>query len=149
MAHKLEPFKDQIGLFKANGESVRSIASKLSEMSGVKIAPSSVHHFLKGNGNGESKESPAVNPAPTVERVDNLQVRLDELKAQLDRIEGKIGLVWEDRGNGARVLRDRESGRGLCMQMEIRRADWYDPLLGVLFWTQEKCIDLWNWCRRA
>lgn len=97
MAHKLHPYREQIELLKANRESVRSIASKLSELSGEKIAPSTVHHFLKqGSGNGESKESIQIDQAAVLERLDYVAFRLDELEERLSEtkaIWGYLGVL--------------------------------------------------------
>lgn len=126
MAHKLDRFRDQIEVFKATGDSVREIARKLSEMSGEKVAASTVQWWLKqGNGNGESKESVQVDQAALVERLDHVQVCLDELAKQVTEINGQVHLVWEDWGDGARVLRStRGEGRALKMEISIPRP-WY------------------------
>ena len=84
MANKLD--RDQIEALKAEGLSVRKIAERLSELSGAKVSPSSVHYMLsKENGNGESKESVQVDQALVLERFDYVQVRLDDLTNQISR----------------------------------------------------------------
>jgi hypothetical protein len=50
-------------MLRASGDSVRGIAAKLSEMTGERIAPSSVHQYLKGTGNGTNSDGAADDPA--------------------------------------------------------------------------------------
>jgi hypothetical protein len=116
LSNRLDRYKQQILDFKAEGESVRSIAAKLTEASGERIAPSTVQHFLKqSNGNGESVQNDSAL----------ILAKMDEIKAQLDRIEY---LKLEDWGCGARVLRDTSTGRGLAFRGEIHPAPWWERL---------------------
>ena len=97
MANKLERFREQIEILKANGDSVRSIAAKLSSMSGERVAPSSVHQFLKvqqlptnqnGNGGFNAKsETNVEGDSPVLDgHVDSLEVRLDGIDQALNEI---------------------------------------------------------------
>ena len=84
MPHKLDRFAQQIFDFKSDGESVRSIAAKLTEASGEKIAPSSVQYFLKQESTiDESKTGVQVDQAAVLDALHNVQVHLDEFKTRL------------------------------------------------------------------
>src|SRR4030081_1432667 len=81
MANKASEYAGEILRLRAEGESVRSIATKLG------LPASSVHHLLKQeNGNDESKESASFDPAPILDAVNNVALRLDELSKEVKEI---------------------------------------------------------------
>ncbi|MBL8227334.1 MAG: hypothetical protein JNL98_02610 [Bryobacterales bacterium] len=81
MSAKLDAFAQEIAAMQAQGFSVRKIAERLSDLSGQHVASSSIHAWIRSNGNGEVKESRAVDPALVLERLDHVALRLDELEA--------------------------------------------------------------------
>ncbi len=89
MAHKLEPYKEQILDLKAAGDSVREIARKLSESSGERIAPSTVQYACKmwSNENGESKNDSEIDTGAVQGRVDSPEVLAGEPQARVEQHE--------------------------------------------------------------
>jgi hypothetical protein len=87
MANKLD--RDQIEALKAEGLSVRKIAERLSESSGAKVSPSSVHYMLsKEYGNGEGKTSSEVPESVLLGRLDSIEVSVRQLQAAVDKLSG-------------------------------------------------------------
>lgn len=99
MANKAYEHLDEIMRLKADGESVRSIAAKLS------LPASSVQYVLKqGNGNGESKEAVQVDQSVWLRRIDSLELLVQELQARVVELENTTALVWKPYGKTAYVL---------------------------------------------
>ena len=101
MSARLEQHRDIIEQLRREGRSVRAIATALSDMTGERCAPSSVHQFLKvqqlplsANGNGGFNGNGNANHesnAPVLE--DSVQVRLDSFDKTLTDVVTHQGQV--------------------------------------------------------
>lgn len=106
MANRLDRYKDQIELLRANGESIRGISAKLSEMSGERIPPSSIHNWLKAN-NGVQQPLALVNGT-------------DYSQEQYDEVKGSTGVQHEAPNQDGEAL---DSGGVDRVEIRLRRVE--------------------------
>ena len=137
MASKAFERAEEIFRMKADGESVRSIASKLN------LPASSVHYVLKqGNDNGESKESVQVDQVALLERLDHVEVRLDELQARLEEVCWHLDPGWKkvDGWLAHRTVNVQEA-----LQELLGRKRMSDLARTILFRAAAVAFFVWVW----